>query len=147
MFCIVTYLSLTLSLFKIFRVVAQLLQVCARQHRHFSHTFFYSIAKYISGPLKILIICGRIVSPYVPIHSLRARSVVSVFLRIPDALSPGTRAIPRETPRKDTYTILHFVRPLVMSPRIHIPSHAFNPSKTCNQLVILRSRRLVFVKV
>lgn len=25
--------------------------------------------------------------------------------------------------------ILHFVRPLVMSPRIRIPSHAFNPSK------------------
>lgn len=48
---------------------------------------FIRIAKY-SKPLKILIICGLIVRPYADtMPNLRARLVVSVFLRIPDALA------------------------------------------------------------
>lgn len=43
---------------------------------------------------------------------------------------------PKGDSTEGTYTILHFVRPLVVSPRIRIPSHAFNPPKTCNWLVV-----------
>jgi len=62
----------------------------------------------------------RSLSAHMPIRKPPSAVGCIRVLSDPGRIGPGTREIPRETPRKDTYTILHFVRLLSSCPSGYI---------------------------